>query len=158
MRGEQAAAADLEQARFIVYRVGSESFASPLLSIKEIVDPLPYCFVPNDHAYFLGLANLRGQIIGVIDLGLRFGMPSSVVADPGVLLIFEEEGTSLGALVSAVESAITVDPGEIREDQPVAGSVPEEGYLGVIWHEDRILPIVSLIDLLHEPFKEPGVT
>jgi purine-binding chemotaxis protein CheW len=158
MSGEPVVAAELEQARYIVYRVGSESFATPLLSVKEIVDPLPYCFVPNDHSWFLGLANLRGQIIGVIDLGLRFGRPSSVASDPGVLLIFEGEGTSLGALVSAVESAITVDPGEIREDQPVASSIPEEGYRGVIWHEDRILPIVSLFDLLHETSREPGVT
>lgn len=148
---------EFDEARYIVYRVGQESFASPLLSIKEIVDPLPYCFVPNDHEYFLGLANLRGQIIGVIDLGLRFGMNSSLATDVGVLLIFEEDGASLGALVSAVESAITLDAETIREDQPLSNHVPEEAYKGVVRYEDRILPIVSLVELLHHPEAEQKI-
>lgn len=153
----QNVAADVEQTRYIVFRVGQESFASPLLSIKEIVDPLPYCFVPNNHAYFLGLANLRGQIIGVIDLGLRFGMASSLTHDAGVLLIFEEDGASLGALVSSVELAITIDPAEIRDEKVVSSQVPEEAYAGVVLYEERILPIVSLIELSHDGSKESNV-
>ncbi len=158
MSGESpSTSTDLEQARYIVYRIGDESFASPLLSIKEIVDPLPYCYVPNDHSYFLGLANLRGQIIGVIDLGLRFGMASSVTADAGVLLIFEEDGASLGAMVSAVESAITVDPAEIRSEHAVSSNVPEEAYTGVVLYEERILPVVSLIELMQDGPKESNI-
>jgi purine-binding chemotaxis protein CheW len=148
---QAAIPAELEQARYIVYSVGAERFASSLLSIKEIVDPLPYCRVPNDHAYFLGLANLRGQIIGVIDLGLRLGLHSSVSEDGGVLLILEEDGIFLGALVSRVESAITVDSLDIREDHNVHGHGPQEAYPGVVRHDDKILPIISLARLFQEP-------
>ncbi len=152
---EEMTASDGNEERFIVYRVGADAFASPLLSIKEIVDPLPYCFVPNHHEYFLGLSNLRGQIIGVIDLGRRFGLHSTATQEAGVLLIFEEDGASLGALVSAVESAITVESKQISQEQAVTSHVPHEAYLGVVRYEDRILPIVSLVELVRQPLREP---
>lgn len=140
---------EIEETRYIVYRIGDASFASPLLTITEIVDPLPYCYVPNEHEYFLGLANLRGQIIGVIDLGLRFGMASSNEKEAGVLLIFEHDGATLGALVSGVESAISLRPEEIVNEEPVSHAVPEEAYIGVARMTDRILPIISLVRLVH---------
>ncbi len=141
---------DLEGTRYIVFRVNQEYYASPMLSIKEIVDPLPYCQVPNFHDYFLGLANLRGQIIGVIDLGLRLGKASSLSEDPGVMLICEDEGTTLGALVSCVESALTLQAAEIHVgDASISSSLPPEVYLGVVQLKERILPLVSLVQLLH---------
>lgn len=150
------AALEDEEARYIVFRVGNEPFASPLLGIKEIVDPLPYCSVPNDHDYFLGLANLRGQIIGVIDLGLRLGKDSSKAKGPGVLLICEEEGTTLGALVSCVETAINLSAGEISEERALGENFTEASYLGIARWQERVLPIVSLSKLLQEAPAEEG--
>lgn len=149
-----ATASELEQARYIVYSVGAERFVSSLLSIKEIVDPLPYCRVPNDHAYFLGLANLRGQIIGVIDLGLRLGLGPSASDHDGVLLILEEDGIFLGALVSRVESAITVDATDIREESSVFSHGPQDAYPGVVRYDESILPIISLARLFQESDEE----
>ena len=143
--------ADADEVRYIVFRVGEDAFAAPLLSIKEIVDPLPYCYVPNFHDYFLGLANLRGQIMGVIDLGLRFGMASCQQEERGVLLICESEsGALLGALVSRVECSISLNPKNIVNESASSIQLPSPSYLGVVRLNERILPVVSLDQLLHE--------
>lgn len=133
--------------RCIVFRVGTALYLAPLLSIKEIVDPLPYTRVPNGRPHFLGLANLRGQLVGVIDLGLYLqGRPSQQV-DKGVLLICEDEGRALGALVSRVEYAVTLEEGQLAAD-PSPHSLPPAAVLGVARIGERIMPLISLAQLL----------
>lgn len=140
---------DSELDRYLIFRIGEEGFATPLLAIKEIVDPLPYCTVPNQHPYFLGLANLRGQIMGVIDLGCRLGLASWRQRDEeGVLLVIEEDGASLGAWVSRVESTLYLQAGESLEEPLVASPLPSNSYRGVLRCQEELFPVLSLLQLL----------
>src|SRR4051812_12524187 len=79
--------------RYLIFCIQTERFAAPLLSIREIVEPLPYRPVPNPRSYFLGLSNLRGQIVGVLDLGLCFGLNPVSLSSEAVFLIFDIDGT-----------------------------------------------------------------
>src|SRR4051812_3721492 len=92
--------------RYLIFKVGGEALATPLLSVREIVEPLAYRSVPNPHSYYLGLANLRGQIVGVIDLGLRLGLDPVASDEEGIFLIFDAGGTSMAGFVNRVESVM----------------------------------------------------
>lgn len=133
--------------RYILFQTGGSPFVTPLLSIREIVEPLPYRPVPSPYDYFLGLSNLRGQVIGVIDLGIRLKMRAAILAPNPSLIIFEQEGVSFGAYVENVESAVTLDESSIVADALVDMSIPKDALIGVASIGSRFVPVLSLLEL-----------
>lgn len=141
-------AVDSDDNRYLVFKVGQERLATPLLSVREIVEPLPYRVVPNPHNYYLGLANLRGQIVGVIDLGIRLGFQPVTGKSGGALIVFEQEGVCMAALVSCVESVLVVQNSAIDDGGQVDMVVPPQALVGIAQTREYILPIIELSGLL----------
>lgn len=139
----------LEEDRFLVFTVGAERFATPLLSVREIVEPLPFRPVPNPHDYYLGLANLRGQIVGVLDLGIRLGFshPENQV---GALLVFDIDGIALAAMVSTVESVIAIPAHQIERGGKSESSIPSHAMIGIAHAGNSLVPIIDLTKLLEK--------
>lgn len=139
---------DIEGDRYLIFRICGEAFAAPLLSIREIVEPLVYQPVPNDHDYFLGMANLRGQIIGVLDLGRRFGLKPVAEDKEGVFLVFEVDGTVVAGLASRVDSVLVIHSDTIVHDHQVDLTIPHEARGGIAKSSMGLLPIVHLPEVL----------
>ena len=81
--------------RYLVFRLGDEAYATSLLGVREVLEfqtPKP---IPNAIAALLGVINIRGQIIGVLDLRLRFGIPAA--RDRGSMMVFDLEGDASAA-------------------------------------------------------------
>lgn len=147
-------AADAEGDRYLIFRVGPEILATPLLSVREIVEPLPYRSVPNPHDYYLGLSNLRGQIVGVIDLGMRLGLEPVYGKPGGAFLIFEVEGgICMAAYVTCVESVRAIEQSQIASGGKVDMVVPPKALVGIALTKDRLLPVVELSGLLEKPMQ-----
>lgn len=136
--------------RYLIFRIANESFATPLLSIREIVEPLGFSPVPNAFDYFLGLANLRGQIVGVLDLGTRFGLGALNDQKDTIYLVFDVDGTSMAGIVNSVESVTVIDSTQIAQDTHihVAMAIPSIAVKGVARLSKRLLPIVQLQELV----------
>lgn len=139
---------DSEADRYLIFRIGAESFAAPLLSIREIVEPLAYRCVPNTNDYFLGMANLRGQIIGVLDLGRRFGLKPVAGSLDCVFLVFEVEGTVMAGLANKVESVMVIPPESIVHDHQVDMTIPPAASGGIAKSAVGLIPIVHLPEVL----------
>lgn len=142
-----------DEDRFLVFRIGKESFAAPLLSIREIVEPLAYRPVPNFHDYFLGLANLRGQIVGVLDLGRRFGLDPVAGSKESVFLVFDVDGTSMAGLVHSVETVAVIPPSAVSRKSQVDIAIPAAAWGGIAQFASRLLPVVHLQELIRIEMK-----
>lgn len=134
--------------RYLIFRIGGEAFAAPLLSIREIVEPLAYRPVPNMNEYFLGMANLRGQIMGVLDLGQRFGLKPVAGSKEGVYLVFEVDGTVMAGFANQVESVLVIPPEAIVHDHHVDMMIPLPASGGIAKSAMGLLPIVYLKEVL----------
>lgn len=139
---------DSEGDRYLIFRISGEAFAAPLLSIREIVEPLPYRAVPNMNDYFLGMANLRGQIMGVLDLGRRFGLKQVAGSKDGVYLVFEVDGTVMAGFANQVESVLVIPPESIVHDHKVDLTIPLAASGGIAKSTMGLLPIVHLPEIL----------
>ena len=133
-----------EGARYILFEVGNLRLATPLLSVREIVEPIPYQTVSNPHPAFLGLANLRGQIIGVLDFGSFLKVPSVDGIAENKMIIFDGDDSKLGILVNSVYSPIRITSEDIISERLTEGVIPPEALLGIAKVESTIIPIVSL--------------
>ncbi len=133
-----------EQVRYILFDVGTLRLATPLLSVREIVEPIPCKRVSNPFASFLGLANLRGQIIGVIDFGTWLGMDPVDGRGGSKLIVFDGEDTKLGLLVNTVHSPVTIHDDYIISEPLTEAVIPAAAQLGIARVDNQIIPIVSL--------------
>lgn len=134
----------LELDRILLFELDGQKFGVPLLQIREIIevqDPKP---VPNTSQHFLGVINIRGQVIGVVDLRLKMGL----TGEPGpfnAYVIFEvNEKDTLAVLVDRVLS-VTMLPQESIDEPLFSGESEMQEHLIGIARTD--LGLVNIIDL-----------
>lgn len=130
------------EARYLLFKVGDEVYGTPLLGVREVVEPQPTKKMPNTVKYFKGLINIRGEIVGVIDLRSRFSQPDDV--EGKALIVFDTDAGAVGALVDQVDSVLAI-PENVIESNPNVGSVVPIDYVVGIAKLNEML--VSLIDL-----------
>jgi purine-binding chemotaxis protein CheW len=96
--------------KMVLFEVGDHRIAIPVEVIREII-PLRSCTpLPGSAPYVLGLINLRGRIVTVVDLGSRLGLaPAAEAADPSVVLV-QHGGRSVGIAVAALAGMVEVVP------------------------------------------------
>lgn len=132
-----------EEVRYLLFRLGGELYGTPLLGVREVVEPQPCKPVPNTAPHFKGVINVRGRIVGLADLRIRFGYEP--VASPQLaLLLFETESGPIAAVVDAVETVLRIDEKDIETRPNIRAQVPTEFLIGIANLQGRL---VTLIDL-----------
>ncbi len=120
------AAAAVEQTRqYLTFVLGNEVFAMGILAIKEIIEYAELTEVPMTPDYLRGVINLRGAVVPVIDLAIRFGRPASPVTKRTCIVIIEIEANGerhiLGVVVDAVNAVLDIPATDI-EPPPAFGT------------------------------------
>lgn len=156
MRGEQAAT-EADERQLVVFALGNESFGVDIESVREIIRWQPVTHVPDTAESVLGVLNLRGRVIPVVDLRKRFGMASTEATDATRILVVDV-GTDVGALVDSVEEVMRLSSDAIGELSPVVASENSEYIDGIAQTEDRLLILLSMNRALAEPSAGVGET
>jgi purine-binding chemotaxis protein CheW len=114
-----------EQHQYLTFLLGGEMLAIGILSIKEIIEYQNITAVPMMPEYVRGVINLRGAVVPVMDLQIRFGRPASEVTKrTGIVIVeiqMEEDRQVVGVVVDAVNEVLDIAPTDI-EPPPAFGS------------------------------------
>jgi purine-binding chemotaxis protein CheW len=136
-----------DDTRFLLFRVGGQLYGTPLLGIREVVEPQEPKPIPNTVSFFSGVINLRGQVIGIIDLRKRFGCEAT--RHPRMaLMIFTTESGPLGALVDEIDSVAKIPPTNIESKAVIRTHVPSDYFIGIGNHEERLISLIDLNKIL----------
>ncbi len=100
--------------RWLRLRCGQQTYALELLKVQEVVLPVPLLALRGTSASMLGIMNLRGQVVPVMDLCLHLGMPTSAEDAQTRIVVLEENGEVLGLRVSAVEDVASLTDSQIE--------------------------------------------
>ena len=133
--------------RYLLFEVGKELYGTPLLDVREVVEYQEPKFMPNMVSHFVGVINIRGSIVGVIDLRKRFGEKTDGNTKTAMLVSDTPQGT-IAAIVDRVDSVISIEKESIDEKPPVVTSVKQDYLTGVAKAKDRLVTIVELQRLL----------
>jgi len=122
--------------QYLTFQLGNEVFAIGILAIKEIIEYDTVTVVPMMPECIRGVINLRGSVVPVMDLSLRFGKPSSPVTKRTCIVIVEtlrEEsgefvGELVGVVVDAVNAVIDIGAGDI-EPPPAFGARVDADFI-----------------------------
>jgi purine-binding chemotaxis protein CheW len=131
-----------DKERYLVYRIKDELYASPLLDFKEVIEYIKPKLVPNMPSCFSGMINLRGLIMGVIDLRLKLGV-HEVNSLKSSMLICETEVGPLAAVIDKVEFVVYVTPSDIQ-DLKIEGKVQIDCLKGFLQHQDNLITIIDI--------------
>ena len=117
-----AAAQGIQQ--YLTFALGGEVFAIGILAVKEIIEYSSVTAVPMMPAYVRGVINLRGSVVPVVDLAVRFGRMASEVTRKTCIVIIEVSANSerqdIGVVVDAVHAVVDIAGGDI-EPPPAFG-------------------------------------
>lgn len=133
-----------EMRQFISFRVDEEEFAIDIMAVREIKGWSETTTLPNQPEYLLGILNLRGTIVPIVDLRCRFGMGLTTATRSHVVIIAAVQDRIVGLLVDAVSDILTIAANAIR---PIPDVERQEGaqYLtGIIAVEDNMVILLSL--------------
>lgn len=129
--------------KVLCFNLGQEEFAVPLLNIKEVIAQPDVTPLPQSPNYFLGIINLRGQIISIIDLRTKFNikpMPNNEAA----VMILDMNGQFLGVVVDKVNSVQSIKENEIAEKPSVDNSKNHDYIEGVFKKEDKLIFLLDI--------------
>ncbi len=100
--------------QFISFRLGEDEYAIDIMAVREIKGWTETTLLPNQPPHVLGVLNLRGAIVPILDLRSRFGQGLTETTPMHVVIIVNVQERTFGILVDAVSDIVTVEPDEIK--------------------------------------------
>ena len=132
-----------QEQRFLTFSLGAEEYAIPLLSVREVIAVPEITPMPFTPTYFLGLMNLRGQVISIIDLRQKLGVKAQTSSENAVI-ICELNAGHLGILIDSVNAVITPSTESISAPPEIQGSLNLECVAGVFRNQEKLILIIDI--------------
>jgi purine-binding chemotaxis protein CheW len=143
-------AADDEDLRWVTFRLENEKYGINVMQVQEVLRVTEIAPVPGAPSYVLGIINLRGNVVTVIDTRSRFGLASAEMDDSTRIVIIEADEQVVGILVDSVAEVVDLKASEI-ETAPNVGTEESAKFIqGVASHDDELLILVDLNKLLSD--------
>jgi purine-binding chemotaxis protein CheW len=121
--------------KYLTFTIGREEYGLPVLKVREIIKVMDITHVPQVEAHVLGVINLRGKVIPVIDLRRKFGFPASEPTERTCIIVAEVALASatvmMGVVVDAVSEVVNVSAAEIEQTPDFGGQQVHDYLLGL---------------------------
>jgi purine-binding chemotaxis protein CheW len=138
-----------DDSKYLVYKIGDEFYASPLLSVREVMEYQKPKFIPNMVKHFTGVINVRGSIVGVVDFRIKFNLPQKNSPRTSMLLCDTEEGP-VAALVDSVDFVVDLTQNEIDLKPPIRTQIGTNYLIGVAKKGDKLITLIDILKSLTE--------
>lgn len=132
----------------LTFDLAGEEYGVEILAVREIRGWSRVTRIPQTPAYLLGVLNLRGAIVPIMDLRLRFGLERESYGDSTVVIIVAIGERLFGIVVDAVSDVIDIDPAAVKP-VPDMGAVVDTRYLkGLATHVERMVMLLDVEKLM----------
>lgn len=140
-------ARDQSLLQWMTFVLGDEVYGLDVMGIKEVLRYTDIAPVPGAPHYVLGIINLRGNVVTVIDARARFGLPPKEVTEETRIVVLETEVETIGILVDSVSEVVYLRQNEI-EDAPNVGSDEMSQFIRGVCNKNDTLAILINLDRL----------
>lgn len=137
-----------EHRQCVTFRLNEEIYGINVMLVQEVLRVTEIAPVPGAPNYVIGIINLRGNVVTVIDTRMRFGLPPQDMDDSTRIVIIETDNQTVGIVVDSVSEVVDVYANEI-ETAPNVGNDETARYIeGVVSRSEELLILVDLNKLL----------
>jgi purine-binding chemotaxis protein CheW len=150
MTAQTAKAGDDPILQWVTFRLENETYGINVMQVREVLRYSEIAPVPGAPSYVIGIINLRGNVVTVVDTRERFGLPGTDITDNTRIVILETENQVVGILVDAVAEVVYLRQSEI-EVAPNVGNEDNARYIqGVSHKNEELLILIEIKNLLTE--------
>lgn len=137
-----------ELLRWVTFNLDKEIYGVNVMQVREVLRYTDIAPVPGAPAYVLGIINLRGNVVTVIDKRMRFGLSTAAITDNSRIMIIESDKQQIGILVDSVSEVVDLKTSDI-DDTPNVGTEESAKFIcGVCNRNDELLILIDLNKLL----------
>jgi purine-binding chemotaxis protein CheW len=145
---KQSAGTSSDGQRYLAFSLNEEEYAIPLLHVKEVIALPEVTQIPYTPSHFLGIMNLRGQVISIVDLRLKFKMKKADKTSETTVVICDFDSAVLGVVVDSVNCVMALKEGDIAPKPEIESSV-NSGYItGVTKRDKKLVVLLNLAKAL----------
>ncbi|RUO65818.1 purine-binding chemotaxis protein CheW [Pseudidiomarina planktonica] len=139
-----------EVLQWVTFRLEEETYGINVMQVQEVLRYSEIAPVPGAPDYVLGIINLRGNVVTVIDTRTRFGLPTTEVTDSTRVVIIEADKQVIGIMVDSVAEVVYLKKSDI-DSAPNVGTEESAKFIqGVSNREGELLILVDLNKLLND--------
>ncbi len=138
----------MEATQYLTFKLDREIFALDITKVREVLDFTSITKVPRTPPFMRGVINLRGSVVPVVDLRLKFGMPKTEQTVNTCIIITEVtvdgDITILGALADSVQEVLDIGSGHIEPAPKIGTKLRTDFIKGMGKHNDRFVLILDI--------------
>lgn len=129
--------------RYLCFSLGNEEFAIPLLKVKEVIGVPETTSIPQSPGYFVGIMNLRGSVISILDLRIKLGFKPQNSSETTVIILDLGE-TNLGMVVDCVNSVVAIPSDQISPKPAIESSKVADYITGVFRKQEHLVLLLNI--------------
>jgi len=133
---------------FVAFRVGAQEFCIDIMGVREIRGWTPATPLPHAPVYVRGVINLRGAVLPIVDLAMRFGLGLTEPTPRSVIIVVQVYQQVVGLLVDAVSDILTTSEASMQPTPDIASDMAKTFVKGVYAVDGRMISIVTLESVL----------
>jgi len=134
--------------QLISFAVGDEEYGFELQHVKEVIRMREVTWLPETPSYVQGIVNLRGQVIPIIDLREKFGLPSTETTAETRVIVVEVEGSAVGMVVDSASQVVRLPENQF-EPPPAVLSKASQAYITAVGKQgDKLITLLDVRRLL----------
>lgn len=145
---EAVQASSAQPGKYLTFRLGGEVYGLAILKVQEIIGMMPVTRVPQMPESIRGVVNLRGRVIPVIDLRVRFGTPEAVDTDITCIVVaqvlFGSGTVTMGVIVDEVREVADVTPDQISAMPTMGAGIDTRFLTGVATTEEGVVLLLDI--------------
>lgn len=138
----------------IAFRIGDQEFCVNIMAVREIRGWTPATPMPHAPAYVMGVINLRGAVLPIIDLSARLGMKDAEPTARHVIIVAQVRNRIVGLLVEAVSDILTITEENIQPVPEVSSDLEKQYARGILAIDKRMICMIELDALFPEKESE----
>jgi chemotaxis signal transduction protein len=131
-------------------KLGDEEYAIDVLKIQEIIRTVEITSVPRTDSFVLGVMNLRGKVIPVVDLRVRFNLDKMDFDKETRIIVVRFDSEHIGFVVDEVTEVIRISKNMVEPTPPLVGSIGQEYILGICKYDDRLIILLDIDTVIAE--------
>ena len=146
---EQARQAEVSKSEFLTFRLGSENYGIEILKVQEIRGWEPPTTIANAPAFIKGVINLRGVIIPILDLRVKFQLPEARYDEFTVVIVLNVAQRVVGVVVDSVQDVLSLADDAVRPTPEFASATFDTKYItGLATVDDHLLILLDIEKLM----------
>ncbi len=146
---------------YLTFALGDEKFAIPVDHVQEVVEFGQVTKVPNAPGYMLGIINLRGRVLPLLDTKMKLGLPATTVTQKSRIMVLdiqmaEDKNLQIGAMVDIAREVVEISDSEIQDapefenlksSAPITGIVNDQGDITLIMDITKVFSVNDITEL-----------